>query len=392
MTKSSSKLILGLLLLVVVCYGSVIATSDHFDSNLEEKSVNLKSNLRSELLGADNGRELQAQCVRSGNLEDKCNTWWRKQSKREPNKTSCDDLIRRGYPCKWYVIDRTGPQAKCIGDGGCHNPTCGNLCPNMRCKLNCERHQYCLWDSITTSCSTDVTAIPASCAGSNTAVDPPRAPVNLRTAANYAILAASGVSTTGVTSVTGAVAVSPISSTAITGFGLVLDTLGRFSTSSLVTGRVYAPDYAAPTPGVLTQAVNDMMAAYTEAELRVNPDHVELGAGILAGNTLYGGLYKWSTGVSITADITLTGCASDVFIFQISQTLTLSSNINIILSGGVLPRNIFWQVAEDVTVGTGSTIRGNILGLTAIIFNTGSTGIGRALAQTAVTLDATTIN
>ena len=50
-----------------------------------------------------------------------------------------------------------------------------------------------------------------------------QAPVDLGSAGNFVILAKSGVTTTGTTSIVGDVGVSPIAATAITGFGLVMD-------------------------------------------------------------------------------------------------------------------------------------------------------------------------
>src|ERR1035437_9965517 len=82
--------------------------------------------------------------------------------------------------------------------------------------------------------------------------------VNLGTAGNFVILAKTGISTTGVTSVVGDIGVSPAEATYITGFGLTLPAGSAFSTSSLVTGKVYAPSYAVPTPSNISTAVGDM--------------------------------------------------------------------------------------------------------------------------------------
>jgi len=214
-------------------------------------------------------------------------------------------------------------------------------------------------------------------------------PVNLGTAGNFRILAKTGISTTGTTSITGDIGVSPAAATAITGFGLILDSSGTFSTSSLVTGRVYAADYASPTPTMMTTAISDMETAYTDAAGRTNPDHTELGAGDITSMTLAPGLYKWSTGVLIgAAGVTLSGGASDVWIFQIAQTLTVANGAIVTLSGGAQVTNIFWQVAGQVTLGTTSQFKGIILCQTLIQMNTGARLDGRALAQTAVTLDS----
>ena len=185
--------------------------------------------------------------------------------------------------------------------------------------------------------------------------------------------------------------VSPIASTAITGFGLILHSSGRFSTSSHVTGKVYAANYAAPTPSMLTTAVGDMQTAYTDAAGRKNPRATNLGGGNIGGRVLSPGLYKWSTGVIIPADVTLSGGGNAVWIFQIAGTLNISSGKKVILSGGALPKNIFWQVAGKTTLGTTAVFNGNILCKTAIVLKTGAKLRGRALAQTAVTLDANVI-
>ena len=215
-------------------------------------------------------------------------------------------------------------------------------------------------------------------------------PVDLGTAGNFTILAKSGISTTGATSVVGDIGVSPIAATAITGFGLVLDASSTFSASSLVIGNVYAADYAPPTPAYLTTAVSDMETAYTDAAGRA-ADVTELGAGNIGGMIIAPGVYSWSTGVTIPTDVTLSGGALDVWIFQVAGTLDISSATQVLLSGGAQVNNIFWQVAGQTTLGTTSQFKGVILDQTAIVMNTGATLDGRALAQTAVTLDGNVV-
>jgi Ice-binding-like/Bacterial Ig-like domain len=216
------------------------------------------------------------------------------------------------------------------------------------------------------------------------------APLNLGTAGNYVILAKSGVSTTGATSVVGDIGLSPAAGSLITGFGLSSPPT-TFTTSSLVNGQIFAADYDPPTPANLTTAVLDMQAAYTDAAGRTLPDFTELGAGNIDGMTLTPGLYKWGTGVSIPIGVTLAGGANDVWIFQIAQDLTVGNGAMVNLSGGAQAKNIFWQVAGQTTLGTTSDFKGIILSQTLIGLNTGAIMLGRALAQTAVTLDATTI-
>ncbi len=135
-----------------------------------------------------------------------------------------------------------------------------------------------------------------------------------------------------------------------------------------------------------------METAYTDAAGRTLPDYTELYAGDITGQTLTHGLYKWSTGVLVSAGgVTISGTASDVWIFQIAQNLIVANGAIITLSGGAQASNIFWQVAGEVTLGTTSDFKGIILCQTLIDMQTGGTMNGRALAQTAVTLDGSTI-
>ncbi|MDO8724695.1 MAG: ice-binding family protein [Candidatus Methanoperedens sp.] len=151
-------------------------------------------------------------------------------------------------------------------------------------------------------------------------------PVNLGTAGNFVILAKTGISTTGTTSIVGDIGVSPAAASYITGFGLIKDATNKFSTSSLVTGKVYASDYSPPTPSTMTTAISDMQTAYSDAAGRSSPDSTELGAGNIGGKTLTPGLYKWGTGVKIPiGGVVLSGNANDVWIFQIGQDLTVDN-------------------------------------------------------------------
>ena len=218
------------------------------------------------------------------------------------------------------------------------------------------------------------------------------AAIDLGGAGNFAILAKTGISTTGGTSVVGDIGISPAAATYITGFELSLSAGSAYSRSDSVDGEIYAPGYAAPAAANLTAAVGAMETAYTNGAGRTNPTATELGAGNIGGMTLAPGLYKWSTGVTIPTDLTLSGGANDVWIFVIAQNLTISSATKVILSGGAQYNNVFWVVAGQTTIGTTAVFNGTILDQTAIVLNTGATLYGKALAQTAVTLDASTVN
>jgi len=204
-------------------------------------------------------------------------------------------------------------------------------------------------------------------------------PVNLGTAGNFAILTKSGVTDVYASAITGDVGASPISGAAI---GLACPE---------VTGTIYSVDAAGPAckvtnPVYLTTAVGDMEAAYTNAAGRTLPDFVNLGAGEIGGLTLTPGLYKWSTNVAISDNVTLSGGPDDVWIFQIAGTLREASAKNVTLVGGAQAKNVFWQSAGAVTIGTTAHFEGTILSKTMIALNTGASINGRLLAQTAVTL------
>jgi hypothetical protein len=221
--------------------------------------------------------------------------------------------------------------------------------------------------------------------------DQPQSRVDLLTAGKFAILSKTGVSTVGTTSVTGVMGTSPIAATALTGFGLIADSSNTFSTSSLVSGSIYAADYAPPTPNMLTVAVLDMQTAYVDAAGRKDPDHTELGsAGSIEGLTLEPGLYKWSTDVGFTSSLTFNGSATDIWILQIDGDVKVGSGAKVTLNGA-LPENIFWQIAGSTEIGTYSHVEGIFMCNTKIMFKTGSSMTGAALAQTAVTMETTTI-
>ena len=215
-------------------------------------------------------------------------------------------------------------------------------------------------------------------------------PVNLGTAGTYVILAKTGISTVPTAVVTGNLGVSPAAASYITQFSLIADSTNVFSTSAQVTGKVYAADYAAPTPSNLTTAVSDMELAFTDAAGRA-ATVTELGAGDIGGMTLAPGVYKWGTGLLIPTNVTLTGSSTSVWIFQIAQDLTMSSGTSVLLTGGALAKNVFWQVGGGVDLGTTAHLEGIVLTQTSVTLRTGASIRGRLLAQTAVNIDGSTV-
>lgn len=238
----------------------------------------------------------------------------------------------------------------------------------------------CQKDAITDS-STDMTSLKKKevkpGAGSLTTV-------NLGVAGNFAILSKSGITDVSASAITGNIGSSPITGAAI------------LVPCTEVTGIIYSVDAAGPpckvtSPKMLTTAVSNMQTAYTDAAGRKNPNFMNLGAGNIGGKILTPGLYKFTTAVIIPTDVTISGSSTDIWIFQIPGTLTMSSAVKITLTGGALAKNIFWQTAGAVTLGTTSHFEGTILGKTGINLLTGASINGRLLAQTAVALQKSTV-
>jgi hypothetical protein len=205
--------------------------------------------------------------------------------------------------------------------------------------------------------------------------------VDLKSAGDFVILTKAGITNVPTSAVTGNVGTSPITGAA--------DLL----TCTEVNGSVFSVNAAGPEPcrikdpSKLTAAVLDMEIAYTDAAGRKDPDFIELGGGDIGGLTLSPGLYKWSTSVNIPTDVTLSGAEDDVWIFQIAGNLKQSNGIDIHLIGGAQTRNVFWQVAGLVDIGTTAHFQGIVLSKTLIAMKTGAWVNGRLFSQTAVTLE-----
>jgi len=216
--------------------------------------------------------------------------------------------------------------------------------------------------------------------------------VDLKSAADFSILSKTGISTIGVTSITGNIGVSPAMATGLTGFSLIMDVTNQFSTSLYVIGKVYASDYTLAPPSKMTTAVSDMESAFTAANGMTTTVIVDKGAGNISGMTLAPGLYKWSTGLLITNQgVTLSGGPNDTWVFQIAQGLTVDNTAIIHLTGGAQAKNIFWITAKDAVIGSDVIFNGSILSQTLISLNTRAKVTGRLLAQSAVTLNTSVV-
>jgi hypothetical protein len=196
-------------------------------------------------------------------------------------------------------------------------------------------------------------------------------PVGLGTAENFAVLAGSGITNTGATTITGDVGTFPTPSE--TGFG-----------SITLTGTNHAGD--AVTQG----AKNDLVTAYDDAFGRKPVTNVPVELG---GSTLLAGVYKSGTfGLTGTLTLDAKGDTNAEFIFQAASTVITASNSRVLLLNGADPCRVVWQLGSSATFGTGTRFVGDVLAYTSITATTGATFQGRLLALNgAVTLDHNTI-
>jgi hypothetical protein len=211
-------------------------------------------------------------------------------------------------------------------------------------------------------------------------------PLNLRNAGNFAVVAETAITTILPSVINGNVGLSPASGANL-GVGC-----------PQVTGMLYTVDSADPLPcknvdpGLLSLVVGDGHAAWHVARDERPADYLEVGGGNIGGMTLPPATYRWSTGVQIPTDVTLSGGPNDVWIFIIETDLIVSPGVQILLGGGASPQNIYWvTLVNHVEIGAGAYFRGVILAETFIEMKTGASINGRLLAAQAINLDGNTI-
>jgi hypothetical protein len=221
--------------------------------------------------------------------------------------------------------------------------------------------------------------------------------VNLGTAGDYVILAKTGISSTPESIIIGNIGVSPMNSTAMTGFVLSMDPGHQFSTSPQLLGdsQAHAASYGGQVATVLTKAVGDMEAAYNDIVGRTgDADKINNAGGNLGPggtNPMAAGVYAFNTDVAITRDIYLSGDESSVFIFRTSGSLKQLKSTHVILEGNINPENVFWQIGGNLVVEKGAHMAGIILVKNDAMFQKGSSLEGRVLTQKACDLVSATV-
>jgi hypothetical protein len=206
----------------------------------------------------------------------------------------------------------------------------------------------------------------------------PRPP--LGTAANYALIAAATITNTGLTRVVGNLAlVGP----SVTGFP-----------PGVITGKREV--------GIASAAVKaeaDVLLGH-QAAMRAATT-ARMAGSLGGGQILFPGVYDLGLAATLNGTLTLDGqgATNPVFIFKIGTTLTTASAAKVVLINGAAGCAVFWAVGTSATLGTYTSLQGNLMALVSITMTTGaSIGVGsgrsggRAFAQNAaITLDTNTI-
>lgn len=196
-------------------------------------------------------------------------------------------------------------------------------------------------------------------------------PVPLGTSGSFAVLAGQTITNIGATTLNGDIGLSP--GTSITGMETVT-----------LNGAKHA---AGP---VALDAQADLGVAYLNASLQAPAKAIPTELG---GSTLAPGVYSsGSLGLNKTLTLDAGGDPGAVFVFQSADTLKTASGSRVRLINGATACNVFWQVSQSATLGSGSSFAGNILALTSVSLDSGARVDGRVLARNgSVTLQANTI-
>lgn len=196
------------------------------------------------------------------------------------------------------------------------------------------------------------------------------AQVSLGTAAPFSVLAASAITSTGLTVVAGELGIYPNGATSITGF------------PPGISGQVHGAD------AVAKQAQADATSAYNEAVALASTK--DLTGQDLGGMILPPGVYTFTSSAELTGILTLDaqGNSNAEWVFQIGSTITTASASSVLLINGANACNVFWQIGSSATLGTGTIFAGNIIAEASITVTTGCSVFGGLYALTAaVTLD-----
>jgi hypothetical protein len=212
----------------------------------------------------------------------------------------------------------------------------------------------------------------ATVQGTNTAAPSPE--INIFILPVCTVLGSTTVTNTGNSIITGGVCVAPGS--AITGFP---------------PGQTNPPGQIHSNDSIAAADHSDAVNLYnTIAGLTCDtPLSADLG-----GVTLTPGVYCFNAAATLVAGGTLilNGSATDKWYIQIGSTLTTGANSNVVLTGGALPGNVFWQIGTSATFGASTAFKGQVIASTSLTVGAGTSNNGRLwVLNAAITMDSNTV-
>eukprot|EP00798_Chlamydomonas_sp_ICE-L_P024030 gene24030-biopygen18533 len=196
--------------------------------------------------------------------------------------------------------------------------------------------------------------------------------VDLVTAKEFTVLAATTVTNTGPTTVGGYLGVCDVDQ--------VVPGEGQITYSG--SGRASRSDAA--------DAMGHVLDAYNDASDRVE-GVVVINVVNIGGVTFTPGLYK-TTGALEVSTGTLYLSGKGVYIFQMETTLSMSTGRQMVLADGAEAGDIFWVVGSSATFEANSLVMGTVMAHQSITVKTGASITGRLLAiNAAVTMQSNTV-
>jgi len=197
-------------------------------------------------------------------------------------------------------------------------------------------------------------------------------PIPFGEASGFVVLAGSGITASGATTVDGDL--GTVASTILGGTGTVT-----------VNGASHVGDRMAK------RAQGDAQDAYVNAAAQkpTTPVAAELG-----GQTLAPGIYNQAGPMLVTGVLTLDaqGDPNAVWVFQAGSDLTVEPGSSVSLVNGAQSCNVLWQVAGSAGLGAGASFNGAIIALSSVALAPDATVAGRAFAlHGMVSLDSNAI-
>lgn len=92
------------------------------------------------------------------------------------------------------------------------------------------------------------------------------------------------------------------------------------------------------------------------------------------------GVYNAASDITFTGTITLSGNATDVWVFQVGRDLSFAGSSRVLLTGAAQACNVYWAIARDAVISSGAAFVGTVIAHRDITVVTGATVNGRLIS------------